>query len=104
MKDKNTKPPDSGTLYVVSTPIGNREDITLRALRILKSVDLIAAEGVKHTSGLCRHFGIKTKLTRYNQHNQQAKGPQLIKKLKSGSDIALVTMREPPASQIPEGC
>jgi len=103
VRDENTKPPDSGTLYVVSTPIGNREDMTLRALRILKSVDLIAAEGVKHTSGLCRHFAIKTKLTRYNQHNQQAKGPQLLKKLKSGSDIALVTNAGTPGVSDPGG-
>ncbi|MBN1833176.1 MAG: 16S rRNA (cytidine(1402)-2'-O)-methyltransferase [Deltaproteobacteria bacterium] len=103
MKEENTKPPESGTLYVVSTPIGNREDMTLRALRILKSVDLIAAEGVKHTSGLCRHFGIKTKLTRYNQHNQQTKGPQFLKKLKSGSDIALVTNAGTPGVSDPGG-
>jgi 16S rRNA (cytidine1402-2'-O)-methyltransferase len=103
MKEENTKTPDSGILYVVSTPIGNREDMTLRALRILKSVDLIASEGVKHTSGLCRHFGIKTKLIRYNQHNQQEKGPQLLKKLKSGSDIALVTNAGTPGISDPGG-
>jgi 16S rRNA (cytidine1402-2'-O)-methyltransferase len=103
MKEENTKPSDSGTLYVVSTPIGNREDMTLRALRILKSVDLIAAEGVKHTRGLCRHFDIKTKLTRYNQHNQQTKGPQLLKKLKSGFDIALVTNAGTPGISDPGG-
>ena len=103
MKEDKNKPPESGTLYVVSTPIGNREDMTLRALRILRSVDLIAAEGVKHTSGLCRHFDIKTKLTRYNQHNQQTKGPQLLKKLKSGSDIALVTNAGTPGVSDPGG-
>lgn len=103
MRDKRTKPPDSGTLYVVATPIGNLEDITLRALRILKSVDLIAAEGVKHFSGLCRHFGIKTKVTRYNQHNQKTKGPQLLKRLKSGVDIALVTNAGTPGVSDPGG-
>ena len=66
-------------------------------------MDLIAAEGVKHTSGLCRHFDIKTKLTRYNQHNQQVKGPQLLKKLKSGSDIALVTNAGTPGVSDPGG-
>jgi len=81
----------SGILYVVSTPIGNLEDITLRALRTLKSVDLIAAESVKHSRGLCRHYGIKTRLIRYNQHNLKKRGPELIKKLKSGIDVALVT-------------
>ena len=83
--------PESGILYVVSTPIGNLEDITLRALRILKGVGLIAAENAQHSKRLCRHYGIKTKLTSYNQHNQAVKGPDLIRKLKSGLDIALVT-------------
>ncbi|MBU2497782.1 MAG: 16S rRNA (cytidine(1402)-2'-O)-methyltransferase [Proteobacteria bacterium] len=67
------------------------EDITLRALRILKTVDLIAAETVQHTRRLCKHYGISTRLTRYNQHNRKAKGPELIEKLKAGMDIALVT-------------
>jgi 16S rRNA (cytidine1402-2'-O)-methyltransferase len=80
-----------GTLYVVSTPIGNLEDMTLRAIRVLKSVNLIAAEGVQHSRGLCRHYGIRTRLTAYNQHNRKAKGPELIRKLRSGWDIALVT-------------
>ena len=82
---------DKGTLYVVSTPIGNLGDMTLRAIDTLKRVDLIAAEGVRHSMGLCRHYGIKTRLTRYNQHNRKAKTPDLIKRLRSGSDIALIT-------------
>jgi 16S rRNA (cytidine1402-2'-O)-methyltransferase len=81
----------SGTLYVVSTPIGNLEDITLRALRVLKNVALIAAENVAHTKGLCRHYGIKIRLTRYHQHNQITKTRSLLKMLKSGQDLALVT-------------
>jgi 16S rRNA (cytidine1402-2'-O)-methyltransferase len=76
---------------VVSTPIGNLEDITLRALRILKEVDLIAAESVSHSRKLCQNQGIKTKLISYNQHNQRRKGPELIRRLKSGLDVALVT-------------
>ncbi len=80
-----------GILYVVSTPLGNLEDITLRALRVLKEVDLIAAESVTHTRGLCSRYGIRTRLTRYNQHNERAKTPELISKLKSGLKIALVT-------------
>ncbi len=90
----NTKEPQcniKGTLYIVSTPIGNLEDMTFRALDTLKSVDLIAAEGVRHSMGLCRHYGIKTRLTSYNQHNRKLKGPELIGRLKSGSDIALIT-------------
>ena len=80
-----------GSLYVVSTPLGNLEDITLRALRILKSVDLIAAESVQHTRNLCRHFGIKTRLTRYNQHNRKVRAPELIHGMKEGLEVALVT-------------
>lgn len=87
----NQRIPDSGILYVVSTPIGNLEDITLRALRILKEVDLIAAETVSHSRKLCQNYGIKTKLISYNQHNQRRKGPELIRRLKSGLDMALVT-------------
>jgi 16S rRNA (cytidine1402-2'-O)-methyltransferase len=81
----------SGVLYVVSTPIGNLEDITLRALRILKEVDLIAAESESHSRKLCQKHGIKTKLISYNQHNQRRRGAELIRRLKSGLDVALVT-------------
>ena len=80
-----------GILYVVSTPLGNLEDITLRALRVLKEVDLIAAESVEHSRVLCSRYGIRTKLIRYNQHNQKAKTPELISRLKTGLRIALVT-------------
>lgn len=81
----------AGTLYVVSTPLGNLEDITLRALKVLKDADLIAAEGVQHTRALCRHYGIKSRLIGYNQHNRKVRTPDLLGRLKSGSDIALVT-------------
>jgi 16S rRNA (cytidine1402-2'-O)-methyltransferase len=81
----------SGVLYVVSTPIGNLEDITLRALRILKEVDLIAAESESYSRKLCQKHGIKTKLISYNQHNQRRRGAELIRRLKSGLDVALVT-------------
>ncbi|MFC1824028.1 16S rRNA (cytidine(1402)-2'-O)-methyltransferase [Thermodesulfobacteriota bacterium] len=83
--------PDNGILYVVSTPIGNLEDITLRALKILGEVDLIAAESVQHSKTICRHYGIKTRLTSYNQHNQHSKGPKLIAKLNAGCHVALIT-------------
>jgi 16S rRNA (cytidine1402-2'-O)-methyltransferase len=83
--------PMFGTLYVVSTPIGNLEDITLRALKTLKSVDLIAAENVSHTRRLCERYGAKTSVTSYHQHNQNTKTGQLINRLKSGLDLALVT-------------
>jgi 16S rRNA (cytidine1402-2'-O)-methyltransferase len=80
-----------GTLFVTSTPIGNLEDITLRALRTLKEVDTIAAENVAHTRGLCEHYGIRTRLTGYNQHNQKAKAPEIIDELRSGRSVAIVT-------------
>ena len=80
-----------GTLYIVATPIGNLEDITIRALRILRSVVLISAENELHTRKLCGHYGISTRLTAYNQHNEKAKTPELISKLKSGYDVAVVT-------------
>jgi len=88
MNDEPDRKP--GTLYVVSTPLGNLEDITLRALRILKEVDCIAAETMEHTRNLCRHFGIATKLTSFNQHNQKSKAPELVAELKSGPDVPRV--------------
>ena len=81
----------SGTLYLVSTPIGNLEDITLRALRVLKEVDLIAAEDTRQTRRLLTHYNISTPLTSYFEGNQQAKGDKLIERLKAGEAIALVS-------------
>lgn len=92
-----------GTLYSVATPIGNLEDLTFRALRVMKQVSLIAAESVSRTRGLCRHYGIGTKVIRYNQHNSVSKGPELIKRLKAGEDIALVTDAGTPGISDPGG-
>ena len=83
--------PTKGTLYIVSTPIGNREDITLRALRILKEVDLIAAEDTRHTGLLLRHFGIQTPLTSYFEGNELRKKEFIISKLTQGERVALVS-------------
>jgi 16S rRNA (cytidine1402-2'-O)-methyltransferase len=83
--------PTKGTLYIVSTPIGNREDITLRALRILKEVDLIAAEDTRHTSLLLRHFGIQTPLTSYFEGNELKKKEFILSRLRQGNQIALVS-------------
>ena len=80
-----------GTLYIVSTPIGNLEDITLRALRILKEVDLIAAEDTRHTLLLLRHFGIHTPLTSYFEGNEMKKREFILSKLNQGDRIALVS-------------
>ncbi|MBI5903654.1 MAG: 16S rRNA (cytidine(1402)-2'-O)-methyltransferase [Deltaproteobacteria bacterium] len=81
----------TGTLYIVSTPIGNMEDITLRAIRVLKEVGLIAAEDTRRTKKLLDHYAIKTPATSYFEHNEKEKGPLLIEKLKAGVDIALVS-------------
>jgi 16S rRNA (cytidine1402-2'-O)-methyltransferase len=81
----------SGILYIVSTPIGNLEDITLRALRVLKEVDEIACEDTRHTRKLLTYFGISKPLSSYYQHNRLVRGPQILEKLKGGSNIALVT-------------
>ncbi|MGB3297548.1 MAG: 16S rRNA (cytidine(1402)-2'-O)-methyltransferase [Phormidesmis sp.] len=80
-----------GALYLVGTPIGNLEDITFRAVRILKSVDVIAAEDTRHTGKLLQHFQITTPQISYHDHNRQQRIPQLIARLHSGEAIALVT-------------
>jgi 16S rRNA (cytidine1402-2'-O)-methyltransferase len=80
-----------GTLYIVSTPIGNREDITLRALRVLKEVDLIAAEDTRHTGLLLKYFGIQTPLTSYFEGNELRKKEFILSKLMQGERVALVS-------------
>ncbi|MFP3866759.1 MAG: 16S rRNA (cytidine(1402)-2'-O)-methyltransferase [Desulfobacteraceae bacterium] len=80
-----------GCLYVVATPIGNLEDITLRALRILHAVDLIAAEDTRQTKKLLTHYQIATPLTSYHAHNRQTRGPELLQRLQEGQNIALVS-------------
>ena len=87
----------SGTLYIVSTPIGNLEDITLRALRILKEADLIAAEDTRHSRGLLTHFDIHTPLTSYHAFNERGKCQSLLDRIAGGENIALVTDAGTPA-------
>ncbi|OIR04580.1 ribosomal RNA small subunit methyltransferase I [mine drainage metagenome] len=81
----------NGLLYVVATPIGNLGDITLRALEVLKSVDAIAAEDTRHTSGLLSHFGISKKLIAVHEHNEHQSAEKLLMQLNAGENIALVT-------------
>ncbi len=80
-----------GTLYVVGTPIGNLEDMTFRAVRILQEVDAIAAEDTRHTGKLLHHFQIKTPQISYHEHNRQQRIPELVNRLEAGAAIALVT-------------
>ncbi len=81
----------SGILYIVATPIGNLEDITLRALRVLKEVDVIAAEDTRQTLKLLNHFEISKPLISYHRHNEEFKSDILLEKLKNGENIALVS-------------
>ncbi|MCY4614331.1 MAG: 16S rRNA (cytidine(1402)-2'-O)-methyltransferase [Nitrospira sp.] len=80
-----------GTLYLVSTPIGNLEDLTFRGHRILQEVSVIAAEDTRHTQKLCRHYQIPTPLTSYHDFNKEEKTPVLLKLLKEEQSIALVS-------------
>ena len=82
---------EKGTLYIVATPIGNLEDITFRAVRILKEVDLIAAEDTRHSRKLLTHLGISKPLTSYFDHNKDFKGPYLLDKLQEGLSVALIS-------------
>ena len=82
---------ESGKLYIVSTPIGNLEDITLRALRVLKEADLIAAEDTRHTRGLLTHFDIHTPMRSFHIHNEHAVCGELLNLVRGGSKVALVS-------------
>ena len=81
----------AGILYVVATPIGNLEDITLRALRVLREADLIAAEDTRRTRTLLRAHGVSGPLVSYHEHNKEARGPELVAALQAGRRVALVT-------------
>src|SRR5213594_2452540 len=80
-----------GTLYVVATPIGNLEDITLRALRVLREADLIACEDTRQTRKLLEHYDIHKPLVSYHEHNEAARAEELVQKAAAGSTIAIVS-------------
>src|SRR5687767_12457394 len=80
-----------GTLFVVATPIGNLEDLTFRALRTLREVDLIAAEDTRRTSKLLAHYEIRKPLVSLREHNEKAEAPRLVRRLLDGQSIALVS-------------
>lgn len=91
----------AGTLYLVATPIGNLEDITLRALRVLKEVHVIACEDTRHTRVLLDHYGIKTRLTSYHDHNERERAIELAELLENGNSIAVVSDAGTPAISDP---
>src|SRR5260221_1150532 len=79
------------SLYLVGTPIGNLEDITLRALRVLKEVDVIACEDTRQTQKLLNHYAITTRTTSYHEHNEMTRSAELVKEMQEGASVALVT-------------
>jgi 16S rRNA (cytidine1402-2'-O)-methyltransferase len=91
----------AGTLYVVATPIGNLDDITLRALRVLKAVSLVAAEDTRRTGNLLRHFDISTPVLSVHEHNERRRSASIVSRLASGQSVALVTDAGTPAVSDP---
>src|SRR6266481_8388926 len=89
--EQSLPPLTPSTLYLVATPIGNLEDITLRALRTLKECDLIAAEDTRHTGQLLKHFGISKPLLSYFKFNEFKRSEEIIERLRRGEKVALVT-------------
>ena len=80
-----------GTLFVVATPIGNLEDVTLRALRVLRTVAVIAAEDTRHTAKLLTRYAVQTPTVSFHEHNTRSRIPQLLARLERGEDVAVVT-------------
>src|SRR5436309_979643 len=90
-------------LYVVATPIGNLDDITLRALEVLKSVDVIAAEDTRHSGNLLKHFEIRKPLVSYHEHNEAMRAAELVERLAAGENVALITDAGMPGLSDPGG-
>lgn len=89
--DKSKNPIQKGALYIVATPIGNLEDVTIRSLKVLSGVDVIAAEDTRTTGKLLSHYTITTRLISYHEHNEQRRSEDLINRLKSGDAVAIVS-------------
>lgn len=101
--------PRTGQLYVVSTPIGNLGDITIRALDILKSVDVVAAEDTRHSRALLDHYGIRTPMTSYHEHNEARETQRLVARLEGGESVALISdagtpLLSDPGSRLVQAC
>src|SRR6187402_2106560 len=86
-----TRPHPKGTLFVVATPLGNLQDVTLRAIDVLKRVALVACEDTRRTAGLLRAFDVSTPTTSYFEHNEHWKGERILQALREGQDVALVS-------------
>src|SRR3981189_3818283 len=91
MTAKAQREAGTGCLYLVATPIGNLEDITLRAIRILKEADIIACEDTRQTQKLLQHYGIRKEMVSYHEHNELTRSPELAIELEQGAKIALVS-------------
>ena len=87
----NIRVMSAASLYIVATPLGNLEDITLRALRILSEVDVVAAEDTRHSRGLLAHHGIECKLLTLHEHNEEKQAPQLLARIQAGESVALIS-------------
>ena len=91
----------TGSLYIVATPIGNLEDITQRALRVLGEVDFVACEDTRHTRKLLNHYGINTKTISYHEHNERERAAELLSRLQDGANVAIVSDAGTPAVSDP---
>src|SRR5580693_5464628 len=91
MKTAPNATPVHGKLYLVATPIGNLEDITLRALRVLKESSAIACEDTRRTQKLLNHYGIHNRLVSYHEHNENSRASELVSEMETGASVALVT-------------
>ena len=94
-------PAEAGCLFLVATPIGNLEDITLRALRVLKEADLVACEDTRQTQKLLTHYGLRKRLVSYHEHNEMTRAPELVIEMEQGAQVALVSDAGMPAISDP---
>ena len=103
MRRMTAEPPRAapGVLYLIATPIGNLEDVSRRALRLLAEVDLILCEDTRHTGGLLHHFGISTRTLSYHEHNEEARAREAVEMIRAGKRLALVSDAGTPAINDP---